>query len=101
MSLLSGGEKTLTAMALLFAILELKPAPFCILDEIDAALDDINISRYTKFLNELARDSQFLIITHRKTTLEVADTIYGVCMRDKGVSEIISVRVEDYIEEAI
>ena len=101
LSLLSGGEKTLTAMALLFAILELKPAPFCILDEIDAALDDINISRYTKFLNELARDSQFLIITHRKTTLEVADTIYGVCMRDKGVSEIISVRVEDYIEEAI
>ncbi len=101
LSLLSGGEKTLTAMALLFAILQLKPAPFCILDEIDAALDDVNISRYTKFLRELSRDSQFLIITHRKTTLEVADTIYGVCMRDKGVSEIISVRVEDYIEEVV
>lgn len=101
LSLLSGGEKTLTAMALLFAILKLKPAPFCILDEIDAALDDINITRYTKFLKELAEDSQFLIITHRKTTLEVADTIYGVSMRDRGVSELISVRVEDYIEEVI
>ncbi|MCI5674650.1 MAG: chromosome segregation protein SMC [Ezakiella sp.] len=99
LSLLSGGEKTLTAMALLFAILELKPSPFCILDEIDAALDDANIVRYTKFLKELSKNSQFLIITHRKTTLYVAETIYGVHMKEKGISEIISMRFEDYKEE--
>ncbi|MFR7836089.1 MAG: hypothetical protein ACLU31_05705, partial [Ezakiella sp.] len=99
LSLLSGGEKTLTAMALLFAFLKLKPSPFCILDEIDAALDDANIMRYTNFLRKLSEDSQFLIITHRKPTLEVADTIYGVCMRKKGISDIISMRIEEYEEE--
>lgn len=100
LSLLSGGEKTLTAMALLFAFLKLKPSPFCILDEIDAALDDANIVRYTAFLKKLSKESQFIIITHRKQTIEVADTIYGVCMRKKGVSEIISMRFSDYVEES-
>lgn len=98
LSLLSGGEKTLTAMALLFSFLKLKPSPFCILDEIDAALDDANIMRYTEFLDKLSKESQFLIITHRKPSLEVADTIYGVCMRKKGVSDIISIKFEDYEE---
>lgn len=100
LSLLSGGEKTLTAMALLFAFLKLKPSPFCILDEIDAALDDANIVRYTAFLKKLSKESQFIIITHRKQTIEVADTIYGICMRKKGISEIISMRFSDYVEES-
>ncbi|MDO5717172.1 MAG: chromosome segregation protein SMC [Tissierellia bacterium] len=99
LSLLSGGEKTLTAIALLFAFLKLKPSPFCILDEIDAALDDANIMRYIEYLRKLSKDSQFLIITHRKLTLEVADCIYGVCMRKKGISELISMKMEDYMEE--
>ncbi len=95
LTLLSGGEKSLTAVALLFAILRLKPAPFCILDEIDAALDEANISRYTNYLKNYFDDMQFVIITHRKRTMEVADILYGVAMEEEGISKLISVKLTD------
>lgn len=96
--LLSGGEKSLTAVALLFAILKTKPSPFCILDEIDAALDEANISRYTNYLKTFDDDTQFVLITHRKTTMEIADILYGVTMEEEGVSRLISLRLKDYSE---
>ncbi len=95
LSLLSGGERAMTAIALLFAILKTKPAPFCILDEIEAALDDVNVFRFADFLKEFTRNSQFVIITHRKGTMEIANTLYGVTMQEYGVSKIVSVRLED------
>lgn len=98
LSLLSGGERALTAVALLFALLEHRPAPFCILDEIDAALDDANISRYADFLRSLD-EMQFILITHRKPTMCIADILYGVTMEDMGVSKIIPLSMEDYKEE--
>jgi len=91
-SLLSGGEKALTAIALLFALFKLKPSPFCVLDEIDAPLDDTNIRRFTNMLKEFASDTQFIIMTHSKLTMEVSDTIYGVTMQEPGVSKIVSMR---------
>lgn len=94
LSLLSGGERSLTAVALLFALLKVRPAPFCILDEIDAALDDANIKRYADYLMTL-KDMQFIIITHRKLTMEIANVLYGVTMEEKGVSKIISVELKD------
>lgn len=94
-NLLSGGEKALTAIALLFAILKTKPTPFCILDEIEAALDDVNVYRFADFIKEYASNSQFVVITHRKGTMEVADTLYGVTMEEYGISKILSVRLED------
>ncbi|WP_422485163.1 chromosome segregation protein SMC [Gudongella sp. DL1XJH-153] len=100
LTLLSGGEKSLTAVALLFAILKTKPSPFCILDEIDAALDEANISRYTAYLNSLEDDTQFVLITHRKTTMEIADVLYGVTMEEEGVSRMISLKLKDYDEIA-
>lgn len=97
MQLLSGGERALTAIAILFSILLLKPSPFCILDEIEAALDDSNVSRYAQYLKRFSKDTQFIVITHRKGTMEYADVMYGVTMQEKGVSKLISV---DFTEES-
>ncbi|WP_138159119.1 chromosome segregation protein SMC [Peptoniphilus catoniae] len=94
LSLLSGGERALTAVSLLFAILKVKPAPFCILDEIDAALDDANIIRYADYIKDL-KDIQFIIITHRKLTMEIANVLYGVTMEEKGISKLISVELKN------
>lgn len=95
MMLLSGGERALTAIAILFSILKMKPSPFCILDEIEAALDDANVKRYANYLKKFAGDTQFIVITHRKGTMEVADVMYGVTMQEKGISKIISVDFSD------
>ncbi len=98
LSLLSGGEKTLTAIALLFAILRLKPLPFSLLDEIEAALDDANIERFAMYLKKLSQTTQFIVITHRKPTMELSDSLYGVTMEEKGVSKIVSVKLADAIK---
>ena len=94
-SLLSGGEKTLTAISLLFAILEARPVPFCILDEVEAALDEVNVDNFGKFLNEFKDKTQFIVITHKKKTMEYADVLYGVTMQESGVSKLVSVKLED------
>lgn len=96
---LSGGEKALTAISLLFAIQNLKPSPFCLLDEIEAALDDSNVKRFANYLNKLSRDTQFIIITHRRGTMAAADILYGITMQEKGVSTLVSVSlIENELE---
>ncbi len=98
-TLLSGGEKSLTAIALLFAFFMVRPSPFCILDEIDAALDDQNVSRFVHMLKEFAGSSQFIVVTHNKKTIACADTLLGVTMEESGISKIVTVRLENRIEE--
>ncbi len=95
MMLLSGGEKAFTAIALLFAILKINPAPFCILDEIEAALDDVNVYRFAEYLKKFSSNTQFLVITHRKGTMEAADTVYGVTMEENGISKLLSMRLAE------
>ena len=94
MSLLSGGERAFTAIALLFAILKINPAPFCVLDEIEAALDDVNVYRFADYLKKFAKETQFLVITHRKGTMEAADTVYGITMEEKGISKLLSMKLK-------
>ncbi len=94
MMLLSGGEKAFTAIALLFAILKINPAPFCVLDEIEAALDDVNVFRYAEYLKKFTEHTQFLVITHRKGTMEAADTVYGVTMEESGISKLLSMKLK-------
>lgn len=94
LSLLSGGERALTAIALLFAILSINPSPFCVLDEIESALDESNVARYARFLKTYSRNTQFLMITHRKGTMEIADNIYGVTMQESGISTIVSMSLK-------
>ncbi len=95
LSMLSGGERALTAVALLFAMLEVRPAPFCVLDEVDAALDEANVGRFTEALRELAEHTQFVVITHNRGTIEVADALYGVTVGDDSVSRVISLRLDE------
>ena len=97
-TLLSGGEKALTAIAILFAILKLRPMPFCLLDEIEAALDDSNVGRFAEYLRKFSKVTQFIVITHRKPTMELADCLYGVTMEEKGVSKIVSVQLSDALK---
>ena len=94
MMLLSGGERAFTAIALLFAILKMNPAPFCVLDEIEAALDDVNVYRFAEYLKKFSEKSQFLVITHRKGTMEAADTVYGITMEEKGISKLLSMKLK-------
>ncbi len=98
-SLLSGGEKAFTAIALLFAIIKVKPTPFCLFDEIEAALDDNNVYRYAEYLEKFKKDTQFIVITHRRGTMESADTLYGVTMQEKGVSKLLSLNIDEVESE--
>ena len=99
--LMSGGERALTAISLLFSIYQVKPSPFCILDEVDAPLDDANIHRFVKVLKEFARTTQFIMVTHNKISMHAADCLHGVTMPEEGVSQLVSVQMdEDFLEEA-
>ena len=103
-SLLSGGEKAFVAIALYFAIIKVRPTPFCVLDEIDAALDDVNVSRYASYMRTLCEQTQFIIITHRRGTMEGADILYGVTMQEQGVTKLLALHineVEEHIKEKI
>ena len=94
-TLLSGGEKALTGLALLFAIFYFRPSPFCVLDEVDAPLDDANIHRFLRVLRELCQQTQFIVITHNRKTMEAADVLYGITMEEPGLSRLVSVRLAD------
>lgn len=95
LAMLSGGERALTAVALLFAMLEVRPVPFCVLDEVDAALDEANIGRFADALRSLAHQTQFIVITHNRGTIEAADALYGVTVGDDSVSRVISLRLDE------
>ena len=97
-SLLSGGEKTFTAISLLFAILNVRPVPFCLLDEVEAALDEANVESFGNYLYKYRNATQFILITHKKKTMEFADILYGITMQESGVSKLVSVRLEDIKE---
>ena len=99
LSLLSGGERALTAIALLFSIIQVRPVPFCVLDEVESALDEANVARFGRYLSAFQNDTQFIVVTHRKGTMEAADVLYGVTMQESGVSKIISVRLEEVKED--
>jgi len=92
-NLMSGGEKALTAVSLIFSIFLVKPSPFCLLDEVDAPLDDANVGRFNQLLREMSEESQFILITHNKKTMELNDTLYGVTMQEPGVSSCVSVQL--------
>ena len=94
LALLSGGEKALTAVALLVSLFRYRPSPFCVLDEVDAPLDEANVERFTKLLQELRTDTQFILITHNRKSMEAADLLYGVTMEEPGVSKILPLRFE-------
>jgi len=96
--MLSGGEKALTAVSLLFALLQTTPSPFCVLDEVDAMLDEANVGRFVTALQELAHRSQFIVITHNRRTIAVSDSIYGVSMGEDSVSRVLSLRLSDVCE---
>ena len=98
-SLLSGGEKAFVAIALYFSILKVHPTPFCVMDEIEAALDDVNVTRYARYMRGLAGKTQFIVITHRRGTMEEADVLYGVTMQEKGVSKILTINLNDMAKE--
>jgi len=98
LSLLSGGEQAFIAIALMFALIKVNPSPFCIFDEIEAALDDSNVKRYAKYLHKLTKNTQFIVITHRQGTMSAADALYGITMQEKGVSTLVSVKL---IEEQL
>ena len=95
LSMLSGGEKALTVLALLFASFLINPSPFCILDEVDGPLDEPNVVRFGRFLHQMADHSQFVVITHNKRTMEIADSLFGVTMEEPGVSKFVSVRLKE------
>ena len=94
-NLLSGGEKALTAVALIFGIFLIKPTPFCLLDEVDAPLDEGNVGRYNDMVKEMSKQSQFILITHNKRTMEIADTMYGVTMQEPGISSLVAVKLKE------
>jgi chromosome segregation protein len=98
-SLLSGGEKGLSAIALLFAILKVNPCPFCIFDEVEAALDDVNVAKYASYVRRMTDDTQFILITHRRGTMEEADMLYGVTMQEKGVSKLLELKTAEMAKQ--
>ena len=99
MNLLSGGEKAFTAIALLFAILKINPAPFCVLDEIEAALDDVNVTRYAQYVRKMTENTQFILITHRRGTMEEADMLYGITMQEQGVSKLLELKTAELAKQ--